>query len=63
LVVHGERDRVVPVAFGRQLFAAAKEPKESQWVSRGDHNDLHDHGIIPKVIDFLDRRVVKAGGK
>jgi hypothetical protein len=63
LIVHGERDSIVPAAFGRQLFAAAQEPKESQWVARGDHNDLHDHGVIPKVIDFLDRRLVKGGGK
>lgn len=63
LVIHGERDDVVPVTFGRTLFAAAREPKESHWISRGGHNDLHDHGLAAKAIDFLNRHFDGSGKK
>lgn len=54
LVVHGERDRVVPFALGRKLFAAAPEPKQALWVPDGHHNDLHAHGgVLATVIEFI----------
>lgn len=40
LVVHGDRDEVVPAAMGGRLFAAAREPKQI-WIVRGaSHNDV-----------------------
>lgn len=59
LVLHGERDGVVPIELGRQLFEAAPEPKEAIWYPRGSHNDLFDHGAASHVLDFIGRR---AGG-
>jgi uncharacterized protein len=57
LVLHGERDRVVPIRFGRALFDAAPEPKEF-WVAReGGHEDLLRFGAIEAVREFLDRWV------
>ncbi len=40
LMIHGDRDRIIPMKLGKQLFDAAKEPK--QWLSVGSagHNDL-----------------------
>lgn len=55
LVVHGERDSVVPVALGRRLFAAAPEPKTGVWPPQADHMDLLVHGLADTVIDWLDR--------
>jgi abhydrolase domain-containing protein 17 len=40
LVMHGTRDRVIPFRMGRQLFAAAPEPKARLWVQGAGHNDL-----------------------
>lgn len=40
LVMHGTRDIVVPWSHGRQLFAAADEPKQALWVEGAGHNDL-----------------------
>jgi abhydrolase domain-containing protein 17 len=40
LVIHGRRDETVPFHHGRQLFAAAPEPKRSLWVDDAGHNDL-----------------------
>jgi fermentation-respiration switch protein FrsA (DUF1100 family) len=40
LVIHGERDTIIPSDFGRALFDAAAGPKEWYLVPGADHNDL-----------------------
>ena len=40
LVIHGERDAIVPPMHGDELFAAAPEPKELHVVAGAGHNDL-----------------------
>ena len=40
LVAHGDRDEVIPVGQGRQLFDAAPEPKRLLIVPGAGHNDL-----------------------
>jgi fermentation-respiration switch protein FrsA (DUF1100 family) len=40
LVMHGRQDEIIPFRHGEWLFAAAKDPKRSYWVERGDHNNL-----------------------
>lgn len=39
LVIHAERDEVVPLEMGKQLFEAAREPKRFFLVSGAHHND------------------------
>ncbi len=60
LIVHGERDGVVPIAQGRRLFEAARPPKDGHWIAAGGHNDLYDHGAAAAVTGFLDRMVNRA---
>ena len=57
LIVHGERDAVVPVRYGQALFQAARQPKEAVWVAEGGHEDLTDLGLQRIVFDFLARRL------
>lgn len=38
LVLHGDRDGVVPFALGKRLFAAAPEPKRFLQISGGGHS-------------------------
>jgi uncharacterized protein len=40
LVVHGDRDAIIPVALGRRAFAALPEPKRWLEVGGAGHNDL-----------------------
>ncbi len=40
LIVHGDRDEIVPLALGRQVFEAAREPKQFYLVTGADHNDV-----------------------
>ncbi len=53
LIVHGGRDRVVPIRFGEALYAAAVPPKDSLWIPDAGHNDLDAFGASEKVLAFL----------
>jgi fermentation-respiration switch protein FrsA (DUF1100 family) len=61
LVIHGERDSLVPVQLGRSLYEAAREPKEWWVVPGADHNDLPLVGgdeYWQKIEEFL-RKIAK----
>lgn len=60
LLLHGENDRVIPVRFGRKLFAAAPKPKEGHFIPGGNHGNLYRLGAGKLVLDFLERRVARA---
>lgn len=40
LVIHGTRDRLIPVRHGRRLYAAANPPKQCLWIENAGHNGL-----------------------
>jgi len=52
LVVAGARDRIVPLAHTRRLFAAAPQPKRLVVLDRADHNDP-DLLAGPRLVDEL----------
>lgn len=52
LIIHGVRDRIVPVAMGRRLFAAASQPKEMIEIPQGSHCNCFDGGRIPRILSF-----------
>jgi uncharacterized protein len=56
LVMQDGRDRVIPLQSGRELFAAAPEPKEIWIAPEGGHNDLARFGALTTAIDFIRRR-------
>jgi len=41
LILHGERDRVIPVAMGRELFHLANEPKRLATFPNAAHSDIY----------------------
>jgi fermentation-respiration switch protein FrsA (DUF1100 family) len=55
LVMHGERDYVIPQRFGRRLYDAANEPKEGYWPSGVGHNGVFDNGGFAAALDFIRR--------
>jgi uncharacterized protein len=59
-VMQGGRDGVVPPQSGRELFAAAPEPKEIWIAPDGGHNDLTSFGALTAAVDFI-RRHAPAG--
>ncbi len=58
LIMHGGTDRVVPARMGRELFDAAREPKEL-WIADGmDHYqvwDDHAEEARRRVLAFFER--------
>lgn len=41
IFLHGRDDRIVPLRFGHELYAAAPDPKEFVTIDDAGHNDLH----------------------
>ena len=44
LMLHGEKDDIVPIEAGRQLFDAAREPKRFYTIHGAGHNDTYQLG-------------------
>lgn len=58
LIIHGEKDAIVPVDLGRQVFDAAQEPKQWYVVSGAGHNDVPYVGGDPyfqRIVNFVQR--------
>ena len=55
LVLHGARDRVVPISYGERLFSLANEPKQFVRFARGEHENLDDHGAMTAAKEFLGK--------
>ncbi len=44
LIIHGDRDEIIPLDLGRQVFDAAMQPKEWYVIQGADHNDTYQVG-------------------
>jgi hypothetical protein len=54
LVVHGETDDTVPVSMGRDLLAAANEPKTGVFFPGAGHDNLFAFGASDAIANFID---------
>src|SRR5262245_20524958 len=46
LVMHGDRDNVVPFALGERLYALINAPKRFVRIAGGGHNDLGSRAVV-----------------
>lgn len=53
LLLHGEADDVVPAKFGKQLFAAANEPKQAEYFPDIGHNNVYNLRAQQIILNFL----------
>lgn len=53
LILHGERDGVIPFSQGEALFALANPPKRLIRFPEGNHENLPAHGSVPEIRRFL----------
>ncbi|UGV28070.1 alpha/beta hydrolase [Rhodopseudomonas boonkerdii] len=53
LIMHGDRDRTIPVRFGERLFDLALEPKQFVRFPEGGHDDLASYGAIETGLKFI----------
>lgn len=54
LVMHGDRDVVVPIESGKDLFTLAKEPKSFVTLEGAGHNDLAQFAVAEIAGQFID---------
>ena len=59
LILHGERDAVVPVSHGRALLDAASGPKEGWFAAEAGHENLAQFGALDAAVSFIERRVCR----
>ena len=58
LVLHGDRDRVIPLDLGRTVYEAANKPKEFVLIPGADHNDTYLVGgeeYFQHLLSFIRR--------
>ena len=58
LIIHGTWDKRVPVAMGKQLYAAAPEPKKLLLINSGEHSNSSAIGWIEyrdALTDFIKK--------
>lgn len=53
LVLHGERDGIIPIGLGQKLYEAAREPKRFVRLPGVSHLDVLERGGITPVRAFL----------
>ena len=53
LVMHGDADRVVPIALGERLYAMIKAPKKFVRFPGAGHLDLSAHGANEVAREFI----------
>ena len=53
LILQGGRDRLVPNAMGKTLFAMLTAPKQLWLAPDSGHNDLATHGAVEAAITFV----------
>ena len=56
LIVHGERDELIPIEMGRELFNLAPEPKEFAAIAGAGHADHYLFGSYDVIHAWIDRR-------
>jgi len=55
LIMHGGRDRTIPIRFGERLYELARDPKQMVRFPEGGHDDLDDFGAMDVARAFLSK--------
>ena len=53
LILHGDADAVVPIAYGERLYAMIPGEKQMVRFAGGEHVDLDRHGALDAALKFL----------
>lgn len=52
LFLHGEKDTLVPINLGKELFAKANEPKQPIYYPEIGHNDYELDKLVAAIVEF-----------
>jgi fermentation-respiration switch protein FrsA (DUF1100 family) len=56
LVLHGDRDHVVPISSGQLLYKLITSPKRFVRIAGGGHENLGSFGAVAEARKFLDEK-------
>jgi fermentation-respiration switch protein FrsA (DUF1100 family) len=59
LFVHGDRDVLIPLEFGKRLFAAANESKEMEIIQGFGHDAMFEEVTWAREVEFFGRVIGK----
>lgn len=62
LWIHGDHDRVIPLARGRRLYDAATGPKYAALVRGANHFGIYTQQVFNQHIRFFAEAAARAGG-
>ena len=54
LVMHGEKDKIVPFKMGKKIYQLANEPKYSYFTKYDDHMMVYDEPMIKTLKNFIE---------
>ena len=55
LLLHGYKDYVINIAFGKKVFEVAPKPKKALFVQNAGHNNLFEFNLVSKILNFLKK--------
>ena len=55
LIIHGYKDYVINIAFGKKVFEAALKPKKALFVKNAGHNNLFEFNLVNKILNYLKK--------
>ena len=55
MIMHGEKDDVVPFKMGKRLFEKANSPKHSYFTSTDDHMMEFDSKLLKEIKNFIEK--------
>ena len=55
LLLHGYKDYVINIAFGKKVFEAALKPKKALFVQNAGHNNLFEFNLVNKILNYLKK--------
>ena len=53
MVMHGDKDKIVPFSMGKEMFEKFSEPKLSYFRKGDDHMMEFDEELLEKIKNFL----------
>ena len=55
LLLHGYKDYVINIAFGKKVFEAALKPKKALFVQNAGHNNLFEFNLVNQILNYLKK--------
>ena len=53
LIMHGEKDKIVPFKMGKKMYQLANEPKYFYFTKHDDHMMIYDDQLLSVLKDFI----------